>query len=632
MRKPVRACLMAAAVFAGVISSPSAPFAEPVFALVCAGGATAGCFDLPFSENGTFDAQPPNTLEEAARYPTAVSIVALPDGRFVYWDGLADIQQSPAATVNLADYLKQQDRSRILDLGPYQASEPIITAPAVNETGGPPGTDNLFCADQRLLSDGRVIAAGGTRYLNQQSYEGTPLEGNHPLGWTGMGTELYGSKHTRAFAADAGGAWSRVGNMRWNRWYPSMLTLPSGKLLIAGGVSKLVYNSTYMEESPNDPDYTASSDVPRNVVQSEVFDPVSNTWSDNPNSANKSLPLFARLHMIPSGDIAFSANGQQFNPMGEDVEELSWNNQAAYDHDTRTWRDLGVGLLGARSGAAEVMMRLEPDGAGRYSSAKVLMAGGTLGVSPGTEVAVPFTEVISYGDTDGDGAWDASTALGPNLNNPRWFSTAVNLPNGEVAVFNGSNADDVIFPGYSTAVHQAELFNGTEWVPLASGKRDRVYHNSAILLRDGSILVGGHSPINNGYGGAQPNQDEQSMGLLNNNLRDPSFERYYPPYLYKGERPVISAVQSGPFDNGDEVVFTLNGSDPEATEVVLSRLPAQTHVTDADARTIKVGFSKTGTSYRFDVPGGTVVPPGYYYLFAMSAQGVPSIAKIINIR
>jgi hypothetical protein len=308
---------------------------------------------------------------------------------------------------------------------------------------------------------------------------------------------------------------------------------------------------------------------------------------------------------------------------------MSWNNQASYDPATKTWRDLGLGKLGARSGAADVMMRLEPNADGDYDSAKVLMAGGTLGVSPGAYVATPFTEIVTMSDTDNDDVWDSSTELGPNLNNPRWFSTAVNLPNGDVIVANGGTLDDVIFPGTADGVRQLELYDGEKWVGLGSADRDRTYHNSAILLKDGSILLGGHSPINQGYGGASATMDDDTGGMVASNLRDPSFQRFYPPYLSAGPRPVIDSVDDSSVSNGDVVELELSGA--ATTEVVLSRLPSQTHTTDADARTVKVDATIAAGDASFEIPGATVVPPGYYYVFANSALGVPSVAQIINV-
>jgi hypothetical protein len=138
----------------------------------------------------------------------------------------------------------------------------------------------------------------------------------------------------------------------------------------------------------------------------------------------------------------------------------------------------------------------------------------------------------------------SSSTQGPNLNIRRWYSSGVLLPDGSVVALSGGDKDEVIMPGTEAPVRQAELFDGTKWMPLASGARDRTYHNSAVLLPDGTILVGGHSPINAGYGpkGDPANDDS---GLFANNLKDPSFEIIKPPYLFRGERPTITKVQKG---------------------------------------------------------------------------------------
>jgi hypothetical protein len=74
------------------------------------------------------------------------------------------------------------------------------------------------------------------------------------------------------------------------------------------------------------------------------------------------------------------------------------------------------------------------------------------------------------------------------------------------------------------------------------------------------------------------------------------------------------------------------GSEP-VDHFVLTRLPAQTHITDADARTIILGHGqRSGSSVSLDIPNNpAAVTPGFYYLFGISAKGVPSVATIVQI-
>jgi hypothetical protein len=72
------------------------------------------------------------------------------------------------------------------------------------------------------------------------------------------------------------------------------------------------------------------------------------------------------------------------------------------------------------------------------------------------------------------------------------------------------------------------------------------------------------------------------------------------------------------------------------TSVVLSRLPAVTHLADADQRTVKLQFSQSssGTIQAVVPEDAAVALPGHYYLFLMSDNGqgpTPSRAAIVQI-
>ena len=104
--------------------------------------------------------------------------------------------------------------------------------------------------------------------------------------------------------------------------------------------------------------------------------------------------------------------------------------------------------------------------------------------------------------------------------------------------FSGADRDEVATPGLELPVQQAELWNPStgDWRPVASGHRPRTYHNSAALLPDGRILIGGHAPITTLY------LNHISVPGFSPNERDPSFELYSPPYLFRGARPQITSA------------------------------------------------------------------------------------------
>ena len=393
--------------------------------------------------------------------------------------------------------------------------------------------------------------------------------------------------------------------MAYPRWYPTMVTLGNGKSFVASGVEKLIYNTSGL-----------------NVHATETFDPDTGKWKNNGPAGETSLPLFARLHLLPDGNVFYSAVGQMWGPFGQAADEALWHFYKGYDPRKKEWTTYGAGHFGARSGAFSVMLPLDPP----YKVADILVGGGTLLTSPGSYVANNFTEIVRVV------GGQAVSMRGPDLNNARWFSTGVALPDGNVVAVSGANRDEVIAPGSESPVTQAELFNGKRWIPLANAGRVRTYHNSALLLADGSVLVGGHSPINTGYGAAGDNTAQPVTGT--NNLKDPSFEILKPPYLFRGPRPSITHAQKGiAWGRSFNIGVSSKG---DVKKVVLSRLPTITHVVDGDQRTVNLSFRRSGNG-RLSVkapPNGNVAPAGHYYLFVLSDNGdglTPSKARIVHV-
>jgi hypothetical protein len=550
-----------------------------------------------FTENGHFTTNPPSTKEESKELPTAVSSVVLPDGKVLYWNGLEGTEDlhHPIALDGGHDEL-HHSRTRLMDLS---GSTPLWSVPSPEDGGG----GDLFCADQRLLVDGTVMAVGGTEWVNYNNLEIPDGSGAGP-------TELLGRKNARIYhPGPDGGTWTQAEDMHYGRWYPTLITLPSGKLLVASGVEKLLYN-----------------DKATNVHNTETFDTSTGHWTDNGDSGAASLPLFARLHLLPNGTVLFDGTGQMWGPFGQGYDEVGWNMQKWYDPETNTWEDKGLAEFGARSGAFSAMLPLKPNADGSYSKASILIAGGTLGTSPSSYIANSLSEIVNI---DGNDLTRSRTA---DMNNRRWYSSSVVLPTGEVLAFNGADKDEVIDPGSELPVRQAELFNPDTqtWSPISSDARDRTYHNSAVLLADGSVLIGGHSPIVAHYGDTPANYIGAPFA---NNFKDPSFEIFKPPYLFKGDRPSIGGA---PSEVGLGQTFTISTPDAAAlTSVVLSHMPAVTHITDADARTIELPIlSRTSNSVTVRSPGSSsVMPDGYYYLFAITGTGeskVPSTAAVVK--
>lgn len=595
-----------------------------------------GAFSEPFVE----DPGQPRCEENEDGYivckPVAVSMVALRDGRTLFWNGLEGFENINLNTTGEASEASRNSRARLLDL---RSGTPVYSSPTPedgavggeqkrvdHEQAGPtgalgmpgkpgdglvgstvgqvaPGSSSappddpeandrdMFCAYQVHLADGRVLIMGGTDWY---------MEPNLP-GEYGV-TELDGLEEARLFDP-ATDAFTQTGSMKYARWYPSAVTLPDGKVFVASGVVKLIKNGQLS-----------------NVRRTETFDPANGQWTENyvGMESEATLPLYPRMRLMPNGKVLFAAAGQTWNPFGQAADEALWNLQRFFNTETKTWETVGPAPLGFRGSPVDVLLPLTPP----YDKATVLQAGGVLGTSPGSYLAAPFTTETTVAE---DGT--VTSKRTGNLHNARWFGSGVNLPDGTVLALAGGNRDAVVFPGTEEPIQQVEIYDPKtgQWTAGATATRPRVYHNTATLLPDARVLLGGHSTFSELYGGA----DFDTVP----DKKDPTFEVYSPPYLFRGERPVITRVQSG-IAWGDTFGVTVSSPTP-IESVMLVRLGATTHVVDNDLRALFLEFTQQGSELSVTAPpDGVAAPPGPYYLFVnrTSPDGpIPSVAGVLTL-
>jgi Kelch motif len=221
-----------------------------------------------------------------------------------------------------------------------------------------------------------------------------------------------------------------------------------------------------------------------NVKQLELYDPATGEWTLLPESANRSLPLFPRLHLLPNGHVYYDVAGQSFNPFGQAYDEAFWNLAATFDPAANRWSDLGIpGLtagspdvgFGFRGSTFSMMLPLEPDASGDYTEASFLTAGGTpsaVAPSPGTPLGTNLSRIdtVTIGANGSETLTSEST--GP-LGTARWYPSGVLLPTGEVMAFSGADIDEVQAPSLGRPVKQAELYDPETktWSPVATAAR-----------------------------------------------------------------------------------------------------------------------------------------------------------------
>jgi hypothetical protein len=186
----------------------------------------------------------------------------------------------------------------------------------------------------------------------------------------------------------------------------------------------------------------------------------------------------------------------------------------------------------------------------------------------------------------------------------RHHANAVLLPDGKVGIFGGTAIDNEP----AQAVYAAEIYDPAtnNWTTMASNQRPRIYHSTAILLPDGRVLASG------------------TDGEFTSEL-------YSPPYLFAGPRPAISQAPGSFGYSSNIVVNTPQSADIE--KVMLIKNTTVTHSVNMEQRAIQLDFQEgVGESLRINAPpNANIAPPGYYMLFLVDGNGVPSVASMVRV-
>lgn len=634
--------------------------AAPPLAVAAPGSdpTVVGQWRTPFEEGG---ADTPRCVEEE-RFgnpylvckPAAQAQFVGPDGTIMYYNGIEGQENIETGLVPELAPTSAEDRARVLDLrdgtpqwrvpegeqgagvnpeiqegrtsddclredplgvlgvpgrpgdGPVGSLAGQLGVPESNPVCSPddPAENdvNMFCGDVAQLADGRALVIGGTDYYNEpailEKNEGDPAN-------VGI-LEVQGLRSSRIYDPFKESFRPTDGQMKFNRWYSTLTTLPDGRMLAVGGVSKLVKTTQGGQ-----------------VRRTETFDPATGEWTENftgPASEN-SLPLNARLHLTPNGKVFYGGNGQMWNPFGQAVDEVMFGIRQFFDPQTGQWEQAGPTLI--RDAAFSVALPMTAP----YDRMDILSISGSVGPPPGAYLALPLSTITTV-TADGSVTERATDPVAHS----RWSGSGVALPDGKVLALNGASANELFAPNSEQPVRAVELFDpATEtWTEVAVQDRDRMYHSTAVLLPDGRVLSGGHVPAGTGYGAVRNLPEPTSQ-----NHRDPSFNIYSPPYLFWGERPRIDAVQSGIAWGESFRVDTKQADD--ITKVMLMRTPSPQHANDNDPRTLELPFTVSGAGeLTVDAPpDGVAAPPGYYYLFIdREEEGkglVPSVARMVRI-
>jgi hypothetical protein len=241
--------------------------------------------------------------------------------------------------------------------------------------------------------------------------------------------------------------------------------------------------------------------------------------------------------------------------------------------------------------------------AAMYRPGKVLYTGGgdinTAGTSLTTAAVVDMTA--------GSPAWRTVQSMVSG----RYMHNLVVLADGKVLAVGGSATADqtTAVPGPRTA----ELWDPTTetWSTMAAQHDPRHYHSTTLLMPDGRVLSAGG-------------------GRWSTGIDYFTAEYFSPPYLFKGARPTITSAPASTTYGA-----TMSVQSPDAASITTAAfvdLGANTHTSDMNQRYVPLSFTVSGTTLSITAPAnGNIAPPGHYMLFLLNGNGVPSVAKIIQI-
>jgi hypothetical protein len=256
-----------------------------------------------------------------------------------------------------------------------------------------------------LLLDGSVLAAGGND-------EGTEILAS---------AELYDP---------VAGSWTVISSMDTARWFHTATLLPSGRVLVAGGLDT------------NGP-----------LTEAEIYDPQSHVW--RPVVPMNLARARHRATLLPDGRVLV---------VGGTSNEVDAVSAELYEPGTGTWRSTGS-LTTNRSAFTITLL----------NNGKVLMVGGF-----STNAALSSTALYD----PAIGEWTATGSLHAG----RGDHTATLLLDGKVLVAGGRNLNP--FP--NDTLNSAELYDPATGIWTVTGPliQPRIQH-TATLLQNGQVLVAG---------------------------------------------------------------------------------------------------------------------------------------------
>jgi hypothetical protein len=410
----------------------------------------------------------------------------------------------------------------------------------------------LFCAGHTLMPDGNLMVSGGHKGDDR------------------------GLDVTNIFQWQSGSWRTGLPKMAFGRWYPTVTTLPDGRIITVAG-----------------------QDSASNVVKiPEIWE--NGQWVQLPGADNVELPYYPRNFVDPGNGLVFMA-GERILSRWLDVDGATGADRGRWiNGPAHIWpfnRDYGSAVM--------------------YESGKILFVGGggyTGWDTPDAKSPLPTETAEKIDLTATSKTWTSAGSMAT----PRRHHTATVLPDGRVLVTGGVSGGG--FNNVATGVRVAELWDPAtnDWAALAGNAVTRAYHSVSILMPDGTVLHGASGDANI-PGTGTPYTPERSH------------EIFRPPYLFKGARPAITGAPAS-VGYGQSFDVTTPAA-AQVTAVRWIRLGSVTHAFDMNTMAVSLQFTRGNGTISVSAPGNAnIAPPGHYQMFLLNRNGVPTEGRVVQVQ
>ncbi len=471
-------------------------------------------------------------------------------------------------------------------------------------------TFDMFCNGATQMADGKIFINGGTETyatgpaaaIMRAMHHGNAVPGGRasnatektpghkvPKDATTVNDQGFGGSAQSAIFDPATLQFKTLPAMADGRWYPTTTMLGDGRIFVYGGQDQKADDNALIEYWHNDT-RTWEAVVPTcSIGGGPVGDCRTMTYSDGTLPIPGAPALYPRMVQLPDGRILHAG-----------PEPETWIFDPNAPATSPNWTYLASTLSTEyRSYGSVVLLPLLP----QTNYQPVVMTMGGMG---NTVSATNTTELIDM--SQANPMWVA----GPAMSSARVEMNATLLPNGKVLVMGGSgNDEDAGTASYSTDLYDPLTNSFTQ---VAQSKCTHLYHSTAVLLPDASVVLSGGNPAQGQF--------------------QKCIEVYQPPYFFNADgslatRPSLTATPAK-ITYGQTFSATTNGN---IASVALIREGAATHAFDMSQRMIGLNFAVSGTTIGIAAPpNSTVAPPGPYLLFVVDKNGVPSIGQVVMVQ